>query len=112
MRRWPPVLGLRKSLMITLTYLRRNRVQAEIAGDFGVSQPTVSRAISAITPLLVMALRDFTPSAGDLDDGGSYFVDGTLLPCWTWRAHPELRSGKYAGGNRAFRQRQAIRVLL
>jgi hypothetical protein len=94
MRRWPPVLGLRNSLTVTLTYLRRNRVQAEIAEDFGVSQPTVSRAISAVTPLLVMALSDFAPAAAGLA-GGSYLVDGTLLPCWTWRAHPELRSGRH-----------------
>src|SRR6266545_626656 len=53
MRRWPPVLGLRNALTVTLTYLRRNRVQAEIAENYGVSQPTISRAISAITPLLV-----------------------------------------------------------
>jgi hypothetical protein len=95
MRRWPPVLGLRDSLTITLAYLRRNRVQAEIAEDYGVSQPTVSRAISAVTPLLVTALSGFAPAAGDLAGGGSYLVDGTLLPCWTWRAHPELRSGKH-----------------
>jgi hypothetical protein len=95
MRRWPPVLGLRKSVMITLTYLRRNRAQAEIGEDYGVSQPTVSRAISAITPLLVTALSDFVPAVDDLAGGASYFVDGTLLPCWTWRAHPELRSGKH-----------------
>jgi DDE superfamily endonuclease len=95
MRRWPPVLGLRRSLTATLTYLRRNRVQAEIAEDYGVSQPTISRAISAITPLLVKALSRFTPTADELADGSSYFVDGTLLPCWTWRAHPELRSGKH-----------------
>jgi hypothetical protein len=31
MRGWPPVLGLRNALTVTLTYLRRNRVQAEIA---------------------------------------------------------------------------------
>ena len=29
MRRWPPVPGLRNALTVTLTYLRRNRVQAE-----------------------------------------------------------------------------------
>ena len=28
-RRWPPILGLRDALTVTLTYLRRNRVQAE-----------------------------------------------------------------------------------
>lgn len=58
-RRWPPILGLRDALTVTLTYLRRNRVQAEIAENYGVSQPTIKRAISAITPLLVQALLDY-----------------------------------------------------
>ncbi len=48
-RRWPPILGLRNALAITLAYLRRNRAQAEMAESYGVSQPTISRAI--ITPL-------------------------------------------------------------
>ena len=61
-RRWPPILGLRNALTVTLTYLRRNRVQAEIAENYGVSQPTISRAISAITPLLVQALLDWSPA--------------------------------------------------
>ncbi|MGI9001133.1 MAG: transposase family protein, partial [Pseudonocardia sp.] len=47
---WPPILGLFKSAVITLTYLRRNRVQCELAETYGVSQPTVSRAIAALTP--------------------------------------------------------------
>ena len=94
MRRWPPILGLRNALTVTLTYLRRNRVQAEIAENYGVSQPTISRAIPAITPLLVQALLDYVPTAGELDAGTCYIVDGTLLPCWSWRAHPELYSGK------------------
>ena len=95
MRRWPPILGLRNALTVTLTYMRRNRVQAEIAENYGVSQPTISRAISAITPLLVQALRENTPTADDLDGKTQYFVDGTLLPCWSWRSHPELYSGKH-----------------
>ena len=44
MRLWSPVLGLRNAVTVTLTYLRRNRVQAEIAENYGVSQPTISRA--------------------------------------------------------------------
>ena len=40
---WPPILGLFRSAVVALTYMRRNRVQAEIAESFGVSQPTVSR---------------------------------------------------------------------
>ena len=31
---WPPILGLFNSVVVTLTYLRRNRVQAEI-GESG-----------------------------------------------------------------------------
>jgi hypothetical protein len=75
--------------------MRRNRVQAEIAENYGVSQPAISRAISAISPLLVQALLDYVPTAHELDAGTCYIVDGTLLPCWSWRAHPELYSGKH-----------------
>jgi hypothetical protein len=51
-RTWPPILGLYKSVVVTLTYLRRNRVQAEIAETFAVSQPTISRAVAALTGLI------------------------------------------------------------
>ena len=95
MHGWPPILGLRNALTVTLTYLRRNRVQAEIAEGYGVSQPTISRAISAITPLLINVLFEYVPTADELGYGTCYIVDGTLLPCWTWRAHPELYSGKH-----------------
>jgi len=37
---WPPCLGLFKSAVATLTYMRRNRTQAEIGESLGVSQPT------------------------------------------------------------------------
>lgn len=92
---WPPILGLFKSVVVALTYVRRNRVQAEIGESFGVSQPTISRAITSITPLLGQALADYVPVAEDLDADTQYIVDGTLLPCWSWHAHPELYSGKH-----------------
>lgn len=92
---WPPSLGLFKSVAITLTYLRRNRVQEELAETYATSQPTVSRAISAITPLIREVLTPFVPSADDLDEHCQYLVDGTLLPCWSWASHPELYSGKH-----------------
>jgi len=95
MRRWPPILGLHGALTVTLTYLRRNRVQAEIAESYGVSQPTISRAISAMTPLLVNVLFEYVPTADELGHRTCYIVDGTLLPCWSWRTHPELYSGKH-----------------
>jgi hypothetical protein len=81
--RWPPVLGLFRSVVVTLTYLRRNRVQAEIAETFGVSQPTISRAISAMTPLIAEILAYYVPAADDLDDSSQYIVDGALLPYWS-----------------------------
>jgi hypothetical protein len=94
-RPWPPILGLHKSLIVALTYMRRNRVQAELAETYEVSQPTISRAVSGITPLLARVLREYVPTADDLDERSQYIVDGTLLPCWSWAPHPELYSGKH-----------------
>ena len=92
---WPPILGLFKSVVVALTYMRRNRVQAELAETYGVSQPTISRAVTGITPLLGKALKEYVPTADQLDGRTQYIVDGTLLPCWSWASHPELYSGKH-----------------
>ncbi len=94
-RDWPPILGLRRAVIVALTYLRRNRCQAEIGETYGVSQPTISRAITRMTPRIESALHDAVPTADDLTPEGQYLVDGTLLPCWSWRGHPELYSGKH-----------------
>jgi len=93
--KWPPILGLFKSVVVTLTYMRHNRTQSEIGESFGVSQPTISRAIKVITPLIAEDLAGYVPTADELDAGTQYIVDGTLLPCWSWAAHPELYSGKH-----------------
>ena len=92
---WPPCLGLFKSVVAALTYMRHNRTQAEIGESLGVSQPTISRAISAVTPLVPEATREFVPTADDLDPDAQYILDGTLLPCWSWDGHKELYSGKH-----------------
>lgn len=94
-RTWPPILGLYRSVVVTLSYLRRNRVQAELAENQDVSQSTVSRAIAAITPLIDSTLQPFVPTADELDEQTVYLVDGTLLPCWSWRDQPGLYSGKH-----------------
>jgi DDE superfamily endonuclease len=91
---WPPSLGLYKSVIIALTYMRRNRVQQELAETYNTSQPTISRANSRITSRLAIVLAPFVPTAEDLDPGTQYIYDGTLLPCWSWREHRELYSGK------------------
>lgn len=92
---WPPSLGLFKSVVVALTYARRNHVQAELAEYWGSSQPTISRAVCAVTPLIATALAGFVPTAEDLPVTDQYIVDGTLLTCWSWKAHPELYSGKH-----------------
>jgi alkylated DNA repair dioxygenase AlkB len=94
-RVWPPILGLFKSVVVALTYARRNRVQAEIGEAFGVSQSTISRAVTAVTPLVDHALRGFVPTADELNVQVQYVVDGTLLPCWSWASHPQLYSGRH-----------------
>jgi hypothetical protein len=94
-RFWPPRLGLFRSVVVALTYARRNRVQVEIGEAFGVSQPTVSRAVTGVTPRLGQVLADLVPTAEDLDPDAAYVVDGTLLPCWSWRSRPGLFSGKH-----------------
>lgn len=91
----PPILGLFTSVVVTLTYLRRNRVQAELGETYGVSQSTISRAIAALTPVLGRVLQDYVPTADEFDGKIQYIVDGTLLPCWSWAAHPGLYSGKH-----------------
>ena|ERR1700722_769835 len=93
---WPPCLGLFNSVVAALSYMRHNRTQAEIGESLGVSQPTVSRAITVVTPLLSAALAEYVPTADELDQAAQYIVDGTLLPCWSWTGHKEL----YSAGTR------------
>jgi tellurite resistance-related uncharacterized protein len=94
-KKWPSSLGLFNCIVVTLTYLRRNRVQEELAESYGVSQPTISRAVSSMTLLIRKVLAPFIPTAEDLALGCQYLIDGTLLPCWSWAAHPEMYSGKH-----------------
>ena len=82
-------------MVITLTSLRRNRVQTQISESFEVSQSTASRAITALTPLLGKVLHTYVPTADELEENTHYIVDGTLLPRWSWASHPELSSGKH-----------------
>ena len=92
---YPPILNLFKSVVVALTYMRRNRVQQELAETYGVSQSTISRAITAVTPSLGKALARFVPTADEVDSKTHYILDGTLLPCWSWAGHPGLYSGKH-----------------
>jgi hypothetical protein len=53
------------------------------------------RAIKVITHLIAEATREFAPTAEEPDPDEQYLIDGTLLPCWSWKDHLELWSGKH-----------------
>ena len=83
-------LGLFLCVRLTLTYLRHNPCQELLAEAYNVSQATVSRVISAYTPLIAQALQTSVPTVEDLDPTAQLIIDGTLLECWSWKDHPEL----------------------
>jgi len=72
--------------------------QAELAEDYGVAQPTISRAISSVSRLLITVLADFIPVADEFGDGKHYVVNGSLLPYRSWQANLGLWSGKQKAG--------------
>ena len=89
---YPPILGLSGSLRATLIHLRHNIVRAAIGELLGVSQPTISRAVKALTGAIARILEGLLLTAEEVPQGCDYVVDGTLFPCWSWRNHRELWS--------------------
>ena len=92
---YPPILGLSGSLRATLMYLRQNIVQAVIGEILGVSQPTVSRAIKALTEAISRTLAVLLLTAEEVPRDCDYVVDGTLFPCPDWRRRRDLWSVKH-----------------
>lgn len=92
---WPRSLGLFKSVAVTLTYIRTNLARAKIGEFYGVSQSTVSHAVSVITQPIIGATDELVLTADDLDFESQYIIDGTLLSCWSWKDQKELYSGKH-----------------
>ena len=92
---YPSILGLSGSLRATLMYLRQNVVQAVIGEILGVSQPTVSRAIKALTEALSRTLAVLLLTAEEVPRDCDYVVDGTLFPCLDWRRRRDLWSVKH-----------------
>lgn len=79
-------------------YLRQNGTQ-EFIGDLrDVSQPTVSRIVTKLVPVIKAVLAEFVPTAADAIEvvkGRVCLVDGTITPCWSYADHPELWSRKH-----------------
>src|SRR5260370_41578548 len=62
------------------------------------SQPTISRYLAVLVPLVKSVLEEFVPSAADAMEvvkGRVVLVDGTLTPCWSYEEHQELWNKKH-----------------
>jgi hypothetical protein len=78
-------------------YIRQNATQEFLADLCQVSQPTVSRIVSTIVPIVKAVLEEFVPDAKEaimMVKGRACLVDGTITPCWSYADHPELWSRK------------------
>jgi hypothetical protein len=94
----PRACGFYQAVEIACMYLRHNCTQEFLADMRDVSQPTVSRIVTALVPAVKAALEEFVPSAADAIEmvkGRVCLVDGTITPCWSYDDHRELWSRKH-----------------
>jgi hypothetical protein len=94
----PRSLTLLQAVEATVIYLRRNHVQETVAEFYDVSQSTISRVISLLTPLVRAATADCVPDDAQVAAAIAnriVLLDGTLAPVWSWRGRRELFSGKH-----------------
>jgi DDE superfamily endonuclease len=89
-----PVLGLYKSVVLTLVILRSNLSQMTVADLFGISQPTVSRVYRRFLPLLQQVTCLHVPSIPEVVRGRLVLLDGTLVPTGNRTGHDDNYSGK------------------
>ena len=63
-----------------------------------VSRATVSRVVTAYTPLVAEVLRAWVPDAEDLDpDLSAYSLTAPLVSCWSWARAPRTVHGRAQG---------------
>jgi hypothetical protein len=91
----PRCLDFRDALAVALMYFKANVTEEFIAELFAITQPSVSRIIVAVEPMIFAVLSDCVPDLQEALRGSSAVIDGSLLPCWSWADHPELYSGKH-----------------
>jgi hypothetical protein len=93
----PKSCGLYQAVQIACMYIRQNGTQ-EFLGDLSeISQPTVSRTVTTIVPVITAVLEEFVPDVKQaimMVKGRACLVDGTITPCWSYQDHPELWSRK------------------
>lgn len=91
----PRCLDLREALAATLMYFKANVTEEFVAAQFGTTQPSISRVIAEVEPMIAAVLDDRVPGLCEALRGSCAVVDGSLLPCWSWAGNPELYSGKH-----------------
>jgi hypothetical protein len=91
-------LSLAEAVAVVVCYLRQNCIQEVLGERWGISQERVSEYVTVLTPLIEKVLSEFTPTAEDAAEAVRdrvALVDGSLAPCWSWRDHDGLWSGKH-----------------
>ena len=73
-------MGLRDSLRAALIRMRHNIPQAVIGEQPGVSQPTISRAIKAMTDAITRALKDVLLTAQEVPEDCDFRGGRHLFP--------------------------------
>jgi hypothetical protein len=94
----PKSLRLYKAVEAACMYLRQNATQEFIGDMRDTSQPTISRYVAELVPIVKSVLEEFVPSAADAIEvvkGRVVLVDGTLTPCWSYEEHQELWNKKH-----------------
>jgi hypothetical protein len=84
------------SVLVVLLYLRHNLSQQLIAALFGCSQPTVSRTITLLIPILTDLLAPSADRVAERELRSTVRVDGFLVPIGDRRANT-YKSGMYSG---------------
>ena len=88
----PPSPGLRNALKVTLIRMRHGAVQTVIGEQLGMSQPTVSRAVRALTDTIIRTLKDMPLTAEEVPENRNFRAGRQPLLCWSWRRRRELWS--------------------
>ncbi len=94
----PKSLGLYQAVEVACIYLRQNAAQEFIGDMRDASQPTISRYVAELVPIVKAVLEEFVPSAEEAIEmvkGRVVLVDGTLAPCWSYEEHQELWNKKH-----------------
>src|SRR5438874_6664117 len=74
------VVGPYRAVLVVLIYLRHNLSQALVAELFGCSQPTVSRLIGRLGPVITTVLTPHAEQVAAKELRSTVRVDGFLAP--------------------------------